>query len=203
VQDRPLPHSQGRTRWRRFAAVTVPAVLAIGAILFAVANGAIAASFALSGTTFKIGADKLVGTGFVQYVDLRGEDEPSAVAVAGIGEATITGMCQSLVIPGLGVSVILRAGRDPQHPAQATNLTFDMSNMSGDAGFGAIKLGQDAGSLTKAGPDAHGVAGSFGEESDSVTLAGVHQVAFAASAGTFTLPGLHLQLSFSGEECFR
>src|SRR3954463_6393290 len=58
---------QGRTRWRRFAAVMAPAAVAAGAIVFGMANGAIAASFAVSGTSFKVSATELDGTGFVQY----------------------------------------------------------------------------------------------------------------------------------------
>ncbi len=58
---------QGRTRWRRFAAVVIPAAAAAGAIVFGMANGAIAASFNVSGQTFKVSADRLEATGFVQY----------------------------------------------------------------------------------------------------------------------------------------
>ena len=50
-----------------FAAVMVPAVVAAGAIVLGMANGAIAASFSVSGSQFKVSADTLDGTGFVQY----------------------------------------------------------------------------------------------------------------------------------------
>jgi len=56
---------QGRTRWRRFAAIMVPAVVAAGAIVLGMANGAIAASFSVSGSQFKVSADQLDGKGFV------------------------------------------------------------------------------------------------------------------------------------------
>ena len=56
-----------RTRWKRFATVIVPASFIAGAIVFGQATGAIAASFNVSGSQFKVSADKLVGTGFVQY----------------------------------------------------------------------------------------------------------------------------------------
>src|SRR5207248_8232712 len=101
----------GRTRWRRFAAVLVPALALAGVIVFGMANGAIAASFAVSGSTFKVSADELVGTGFVQYgglaVDKAGRQHP--VAVSGIGKATLTNLCQSVVAPG-GISLVIRAG---------------------------------------------------------------------------------------------
>ena len=57
----------GRTRWRRFAAVMAPAVAAAGLMVVGIANGAVPASFAVSGSTFKVSADTLDGTGFVQY----------------------------------------------------------------------------------------------------------------------------------------
>ena len=42
--------------------MTVPALAAAGAIVVGMANGAIAASFAVSGSTFKVSADELNGT---------------------------------------------------------------------------------------------------------------------------------------------
>jgi hypothetical protein len=208
LQERHPRTVQGRTRWRRFATLTVPAVAATGAILFAMADGAIAASFAVSGSTFKVSADKLVGTGFVQYGGVASEKGATAttgnhpVAIAGMGEATITGMCQSVTVPGLPVSVILRAGNKGRD-ASATGLMFDMTSMRGDASFRNLNIGQDASTLTKAGGSAHGSAGGFGQQADSVTLTNVKQVAWAASAGTFTLPDLDLQVSLAKEECFK
>jgi hypothetical protein len=45
----------------------VPSVAATAAIGVALAQGALAASFSVSGQSFKVTADKLVGTGFEQY----------------------------------------------------------------------------------------------------------------------------------------
>jgi hypothetical protein len=99
---------QGRTRWRRFAAVVIPAAAAAGAIVYGMANGAIAASFNVSGQTFKVSADKLEATGFVQYggivhskgTDGRTTDVP--VATAGMADAKLTNLCQSVKVPNLG-----------------------------------------------------------------------------------------------------
>lgn len=194
---------RGRTRWRRFAVVTVPAVALAGAIVVLMANGAIAASFAVSGSTFKVSADKLVGDGFVQYgglaVDKAGNQHP--VAVSGIKSATLTNLCQSVVAPG-GISLVIRAGTQAGNPATATNLIIDMNQLSGDATFTNIDIGVDASSLTK-GPDtAKGQPGGFGQQADSVTITGLRQVAWATSAGTFTLNGLDLHISLTGEQCF-
>jgi Family of unknown function (DUF6230) len=193
---------RGRTRWRRFALVTGPAVVLAGVIVFGMANGAIAASFAVSGSTFKVSADELVGTGFVQYgglaVDKSGKQHP--VAVSGIGKATLTNLCQSVVAPG-GISLVIRAGADPANPATATDLLIDMESLSGDASFTNIDIGQDASTLTKAG-GAKGVPGGFGQQADSVTIKHLRQVAWSTSAGTFNLNGLDLHVSLTGEQCF-
>jgi hypothetical protein len=203
VQERHTRPVQGRTRWRRFATVTIPAMVAIGGIVIAMADGALAASFAVSGTTFKVSADVLDGTGFVQYGGMANQNtKPPFAAVAGIGSAKITGMCQSVsVIPGK-LSVVLTAGKDPKNPAVASNLMFDMQSMQGDADFTNLNIGQDASTLTGAGPNAHGAAGTFGQQADTVVLTKVKQVAYSASAGTFTLPGLSLSVDASGTECF-
>jgi len=171
-------------------------------MLFGMANGAIAASFAVSGSTFKVSADTLVGTGFVQYgglaVDKAGNKHP--VAVSGIKSATLKNLCQSVVVPGTSISLVIRAGKDT--PASATDLLIDMTQLSGDAVFEVIDIGQDASTLNKGPAKAVGQAGGFGQQADKVTINGLRQVAWSTSAGTFTLNGLDLHVSLSGEQCF-
>lgn len=58
---------RGGTRWKRFALVMVPSVVATAAVGVGLAQGALAASFSVSGQSFKVHADKLVGHDFVQY----------------------------------------------------------------------------------------------------------------------------------------
>ena len=45
---------RGGTRWKRFAVVMVPSVAATAAIGVALAQGALAASFSVSGQSFKV-----------------------------------------------------------------------------------------------------------------------------------------------------
>jgi hypothetical protein len=195
---------RGRTRWRRFAVVTVPAVVAAGAIVVGMANGAIAASFAVSGSTFKVSADLLDGTGFVQYgglaVDKAGNKHP--IAVSGIKSAKLTNLCQSVVAPG-GISLVIRAGTEKDTPATATDLLIDMTQLSGDAEFTNINIGQDASTLDKGPANAAGQAGGFGQQADTVKIKGLRQVAWSTSAGNFTLNGLDLHISLTGEQCFQ
>jgi len=198
---------QGRTRWRRFAAVMAPAAVAAGAVVFGMANGAIAASFAVSGTSFKVSADKIVGTGFAQYGGIASANVADAngiknhpVAVAGIPSATITNLCQSVVVPGTSVSLILRAGANGD--VTATNLMFDLTELAANATFDNINIGQDASTLTEGGAAAHGQVGGFGQQATGITMTNVKQIAWSASAGTFVLNGLTMRISLTGEECF-
>ncbi|MBK3588726.1 cholesterol esterase, partial [Streptomyces sp. MBT57] len=80
---------RGGTRWKRFALVMVPSVVATAAVGVGLAQGALAASFAVSGQSFKVRTDKLVGEDFVQYgsvavgTDLEGNKAAHPVAVSG------------------------------------------------------------------------------------------------------------------------
>jgi hypothetical protein len=174
----------------------------VGAIGFGIANGAIPTNFAVSGSTFKVSADQLVGNGFVQYGD-HVQDKaghPHPVAVSGIKSAELTNLCQSVVVPGTSISLVIRAGKDK--PATATDLLIDMTQLSGDATFDNISIGQDASTLTKGPAIAVGEPGGFGQQADKVTINGLRQVAWSTSAGTFTLNGLDLHVSLAGEQCF-
>ena len=85
-QDSPV---QGRTRWRRFAALIVPTAAVAGAIVFGMANGAIAASSPSPARPSRSPPSKLEGEGFVQYGGIAAEKNGTAhpVAVSGIKQA--------------------------------------------------------------------------------------------------------------------
>jgi hypothetical protein len=199
----PLETTRGRTRWRRFAALTLPALAAAGFIVFGMANGAIAASFAVSGQTFKVSADRLEGDGFVQYgslaKDADGGQHPTAVS--GIKNATLTNLCQSVRVPGMPVVLTINAGGGDE-PATASNLLIDMTELSGNATFTNIEIGRDASTLDKA--NSKGLKGMFGQQADRIVIDNLRQVAWSTSAGTFTLNGLRLKVNVgnNAKECF-
>lgn len=205
---------KGRTRWKRFATVVVPATFIAGAIVFGQATGAIAASFSVSGQQFKVSADKLEGTGFVQYGGLATEKggnpqnpaDPKNhfIAVSGIKSAKLYNLCQSVKVPGLPVSMVIHAGQAAGAPAEATDLLIDLTSLKGDATFTNIQIGIDASDLTKGGDKAKGLQGSFAQQADSVVITDLKQVAWSTTAGTFKLTGLDLSLSTGGTpfECF-
>lgn len=208
---------RGGTRWKRFAVVMVPSVAATACIGVALAQGALAASFSVSGQSFKVSADKLEGTGFSQYgaIDsgytLDGKKTAHPVAVSAFKSASITNMCQSVVTPNIpllgSVSLTLRAGGGSK-PVEAENLYIDVDDLSADAVFKNIDIGV-AGIDMKNGPGPGMKGGSeaanpygFGQQAESATLTDVKQTAWATTAGTFKLSGLKMSLSTGVKECY-
>jgi Family of unknown function (DUF6230) len=195
---------QGRTRWRRFAAVIVPAAAAAGILFAGVAQGAIPVTLNVSGQSFKVSADNLDGGGFAQYggvvVTANGTQIP--VAYSAIESATLTNLCQSVKIPNTPLTLLIRAGRSEGNPVTASNLLIGMDHLQGDARFEGIDIGTDSSKLTKGGANAKGETGWFGQQATEVHIKGVKQTAYMTSAGTFTLNGLDLKISFTGEQCF-
>jgi hypothetical protein len=191
--------TEGGTRWRRFAAAIVPTVVVVGALGAGIANGAVPVSFAVSGAQFKVTADHLHGIDFVQYGSIVQEKNgnPHAVAVSQIGDATLTNMCQSVAqSTPIGTIVLKLTAGDNGTDAHATNLLIDMSQLSGDATFTHIDIGMDASDLSPAG-----APGGFGQAADVVDIDNLSQMAWATTAGTFTLPHLNLGLGGAGTEC--
>lgn len=193
----------GRTSWRRFAAVMIPAGVIVAGMFTGVAAGAVPISLNVSGQQFKVSADRLEGTGFAQYpafvVKPNGEVIP--VAASAIDEATLVNLCQSVKVPNTGISLIIRAGRDGK-TVTADDLLIGLDNLQGDATFSNIDIGTDASKLTLGGGGNRGSAGDFGQQAERVVITGLRQTAFSTHAGTFTLAGLNLAISLRGEECF-
>ncbi|MEU9010537.1 DUF6230 family protein [Streptomyces sp. NPDC048479] len=214
--------TRGGTRWKRFALVMVPSVAATAAIGVSLAQGALAASFAVSGQEFKVTAGKLVGHGFAQYggvdmgyADLKGDGKTAhPVAISSFKNASITNMCQSVVtdVPFVGkVTLRLTAG-DKGTDVQADKLYLDVSELDADAKFENIDIGVAAKDTDKPGvgkgpavKDTSILPNGFAQQADVATLTGVKQKAWATTAGTFELSGLSMRLlKGSGDkvECY-
>ncbi|ROO89901.1 hypothetical protein EDD29_7611 [Actinocorallia herbida] len=193
----------GRVNWKRFGLMMVPAGLVVGAFGFATASGALASSFAISGSNFTVTADELTGEGFVQYggtVTPAGKST-TPVAVSGIRKATIKNMCQSV---SLGPFALRLTAGDGGTPVTATDLVLDISTLTGDAEFGDMEIGRDASTLDAAGDihaDPKEGAGMFGQQADTVKITDLKQTAWATTAGTFNLPNLNLRFVGSGDVC--
>ncbi|MFP1626533.1 DUF6230 family protein [Streptomyces sp. 5K101] len=205
---------RGGTRWKRFAVVMVPSVAATAAIGIGLAQGALAASFSISGQEFKVKAKELEGYDFIQYgsvahgKDLEGKDFADPVGVSGFSEAYITDMCQSVVtpkVPFLGnVSLELRAGTPGHERVYAKDIYLDVSELNADAEFSNIDIGVAAGSLKNPGiqPGTKANPYGFSQRAEKAVLKNVEQKAWATTAGTFKLSGLSLRLHQGVKECF-
>ncbi|MFH9292677.1 DUF6230 family protein [Streptomyces sp. NPDC017520] len=209
---------RGGTRWKRFALVMVPSVAATAAVGIGLAQGALAASFSVSGQEFKVEAKQLEGWDFVQYGSvasgktLDGKPMHAPVAVSGFSKAYITDMCQSVVTPNLpfdlgNVTLKLTAGTGKEK-VFAKDLYLDVSELGADAEFRNIDIGVAAGSLPKADgkpgiqPGTTANENGFSQRADKAVLKGVKQKAWATTAGTFKLPDLSLKLVSGVDECY-
>ncbi|MFF1462401.1 DUF6230 family protein [Streptomyces sp. NPDC058330] len=211
---------RGGTRWKRFALVMVPSVAATAAVGIGLAQGALAASFSVSGQEFKVRASELEGNDFVQYGSvasgktLKGEEMHAPVAVSGFSEAWITNMCQSVVTPnlpfGLGnVTLQLTAGTGKEK-VYAKGLYLDVSELGADAEFTNIDIGVAADKLPKTdkkpgiqpGTEAAVNPNGFSQRAEKAVLKDVKQKAWATTAGTFKLPNLSLKLHNGVKECY-
>jgi Family of unknown function (DUF6230) len=187
----------GRTRWRRFAAVAIPAGVIAAGLFAGVAAGAVPVALNVSGQQFKVKADQLKGDGFAQYPGVVTTPGGKVIPVAAshIDSADITNLCQSVRIPGTDIVLRIRAGREAGKPAHADNLLIGLNELGGDATFTSIDIGTDAGQIG-------GSPGDFGQRADKVTIDNLEQTAYSTHAGTFKLAGLNMSLNFSGDECF-
>lgn len=194
---------RGRVRLRRAAVMAVPATLAAAGLAVLTAQGALGVQFAISGMPFTVTATELNGTGFEQFgaLDNMAEDSPNAgdtggqvlVVTSAIKSATLTKLCQSVDLGGTNLLITAGSGA---HKVTATDLTTDSTELSGDAAFRNIEIGNDASTLTKAG--VQGPKGVFSQQADTVRIANLRQTNYATTAGVFKLPGLKLRFSESG-----
>ncbi|GAA4296378.1 DUF6230 family protein [Streptomyces venetus] len=209
---------RGGTRWKRFAVVMVPSVAAAACVGVGLAQGALAASFSVSGQQFKVSAGHLHGEGFAQYggidsvyTSTSGEKKTQVpVAISSFDDATITKMCQSVAtpIPLIGKTVYLRldAGTDAKKPVTAHNLYIDVAQLDADAEFKDIDIGVAVKDKTR-GPDVKDtkttLPGGFAQQAREADLYGVKQTAWATTAGTFKLSGLSMKLGMDKDmECY-
>jgi hypothetical protein len=190
------PAPQGRVRWRRFAILFIPAMAAAAVLVALTTEGVLAASISVSGSAFKVSSSQLKGTGFEQFggavTDSKGGQHP--VAISAIKSASLANLCQSVSVGPITLRITAGGGT----PATASNLIVDSDNLSGDATFNNIVIGQDAGTLSE-DPGVTGPSGGFGQQADSVTIDNLHQNTWLTTAGTFTLPGFNLSF---GNACY-
>jgi hypothetical protein len=208
-----MSHGFGQTRWKRFAAVLVPALAATAALGFTVAQGALAASFFVSGQPFQVSAARIDARGVSVYpmVDVTRRGTHVPVVVIGSRLARVRDLCQSVVlpIPVLGPYTLRLTAGDRVVPATARNLFIDATDVgTDDALVDHLEIGVAAGALT-AGPVAPGDRRSpffdpdvVAQQGSSAVFTNVRTTAVAVSAGTFDQTDLHLHLTRGAAPCF-
>ncbi|MDH6213642.1 hypothetical protein M2283_000921 [Streptomyces pseudovenezuelae] len=197
------PARRGRVRMRRAAVMAVPAVAVTAGLAILTAEGALGVQFSISGMPFTVTAKSLDGTGFEQFGDLDNmiENSPNAgdtggqvlIITSAIKNATLDSLCQSVDLGG--INLLIKAGSGATK-VTASDLTTDSTELSGDAAFNNIEIGNDASTLTKAG--VKGKKGVFSQQADTVHIANLRQTNYATTAGVFKLPGLKLSFSDTG-----
>jgi len=191
--------------------MAVPATAIAAGMLILTAEGALGVQFAISGMPFTVTATELNGTGFEQFGGLdematgpKGEPNPNAgdtggqvlVVTSVIKEARLTKLCQSVDLGG--INLLIRAG-EGSTKVYAKDLTTDSTELTGDAEFSNIEIGNDASKLNKGG--VQGPLGVFSQQADTVKIKNLKQTNYATTAGVFKLPGL--KLSFSSNGCVK
>ncbi|MER6995529.1 DUF6230 family protein [Streptomyces sp. NPDC000410] len=196
---------EGRTHWKRTAVMLVPGVLAVGAVVIALAQGAMAASFAVSGKNFKVSAEEITGEGISSFPSSIGtkDGKGHAVLLAGIRSGTAKGVCLSMKqdLPMVGeVSLIVRSGSDK--PVKGENLVVNADALTSAGGrVTGVQAGRDASTLDAA-PGVTGPAGLFGVQASSAVARDVKSTAWASNGGSLTLDKVEIELSHDGTECY-
>lgn len=195
------PTPTGGVAWRRFALIAAPAFVLAGASVALVGQGALAASFAVSGTSYKLSADTLDGTGFASYtsVDTSSDGKNHPVTPAGFSTATLKNICQSVVSQTPFGTVTMKLTAGAKEPVEAKNLIADFDNLKGDITFGTYRSGVDAAQL-KGGTS--GPAGMWGQQAETIHIDNLKQNTWATSAATFQLKGLEIKVLPGADECF-
>ncbi|MFF3510794.1 DUF6230 family protein [Streptomyces sp. NPDC002573] len=205
-------YRSGRTCWKRFATVLLPAVAAAAALGIGMAQGALAASFFISDQKFQLAADRLAGRGVSIYpvVDVTRSGTLVPVVVLGFNHADVKRLCVSAVIPipVLGPYTLMLTSSD-QQTVEASNLFIDTTSVRADqVNSRDIDLGVAAGAIRK-GPINPGDRNSrffdpnvFASQVNAAVLTNVRVISVASTAGTLSVPGFYLQIEQGSHQCF-
>jgi hypothetical protein len=195
---------RGGTRWRRFALVLGAGLIAAVVMAILLAQGALAASFTVSGVPAKISADQLRVRGVVQYSSsVRTKDGAVPVLVAGLRTVEGDNFCQSVLsdVPFVG-TVTARFAAPGRNGLTADDVVLTTERLTADVGLTGAELGRDASTLDAGPADAVGPAGSFGLQGRTFTLTDSRQISRSVTAATLNLDQADLSIAEGRHECF-
>lgn len=195
----------GRIRWLVFAVVVVTGLAGIGVMFAGLSSGALAASFAVSGTSYKATADQLDATGVVQYgaVD-QSADTAHPVMVNGFREARLDNFCQSILLedmPGVG-EMTLRIEAPGEDGMTAQNMILGIEQVTGDLTLKDVEIGRDAGTFDAEPSGDQATTGNFGIQAGSMHLSNLRQEAWSTTASTLRMDQVSISAQPGRHECF-
>lgn len=193
----------GKTRWRLFGLLLLVMLLLMGVLLVALQKGALAASFTVSGVSYKASADKFNAQGVAQFGSV--DQSPKAahpVFVNGFKDASADNFCQSFQVPVPVVgNMTVRIDAPGPKGFAANNLVLGIDNVSGDVSFDNVEIGRDAGTLNK-GPHPGAQQGTFGIQSDNLRIDRLRQEAWSTTAGSLKLNSVGIRSEAGDHDCF-
>ncbi|WP_145962044.1 DUF6230 family protein [Renibacterium salmoninarum] len=195
----------GRTRWRKAVLLFAPSLVVVGVLGVGMAQGAIAASFGVSGNSLKFTTGDVEASNVSAFLgtatSTTSSDKP--VMLAGIQTALVHGICASSVldVPVFG-TISLKFIANPDQPITATNLTADADSLlTGDGVINGMQAGIDASTLS-ATPGFKGPAGVFGFQSSSLNATGLKGTAWQAAGGSMKISDMQVQMNQGKVECY-
>lgn len=182
---------RGRVRPWGFVGVLTAGFLGVAVAGAGIASGSVSMSFAISGVPYKATADRMIGTGVVQYGKIeQGEAGSHPVLVNGFRRAELINFCQSITPENEALTVRIAA------PSMtATDLVIGLDDAVGQMTMTGVQMGVDAAELTKGPPGATGEAHSFGAQADTLEFNGLRQQAWSTTAATMRLDGTRITAS--------
>lgn len=193
----------GRTRWHLFGLVLLVGIFGVGLMFTGLSQGAIAASFAVAGTSYKASADRLDAQGVVQYGSVdQSADQAHPVLVNGFRKAKLDNFCQSIVVPGLPAVGDITIKITAPGGMTADNLVLGIEEVTGDLTLNNVEIGRDAGTVDKGPNGVTGGTGTFGIQADSTQITGLRQTAWSTTASTLKLNQVKIQAGAGRNECF-
>lgn len=178
------------TNWARFGGVLAAASVMAFGLLSATAAGALPASIAVSGSLFKVSAEQVKQYGVSQHPGLSGQSDRHEAIIATAERVSMTRMCQSMLVPTPLGDVTMRVTAGRHRPVTATSMVVDAQQLSGDAKFTGLKVGDTSGGVT------------MRQTVQRLEMDRFRMTARTSSAGTFRMPGMKVSVEFGRHECF-
>ncbi|MCA2229722.1 DUF6230 family protein [Nonomuraea aurantiaca] len=191
-------------RWGRFAATLAASLTVTGALLVAISQGTLAASFAVSGRDMKVSANRIEGNGYVTYpaVVTSADGRKHPVTVVAVNAGRVWGLCQSSQIATpLGRFVLRLSSPAQAGSVRVSDLRLSATSVSADLNFGKLQINRDAASLD-AVPGVVGALGDDGLQAIGFTVENVKARSWAVISGSLQAQGTRLAIGRTEPECF-